>query len=130
MIDYVSSESEIDKQVIQGISNETTSLITAMPVGGRYTSNRNAIADERSLRALFIIRNPEICNNRPIILGTRIAVSNIVELHHLLGWDMQKIREEYPYLSEQQIIAALEYYEQNTREIDEYLKEEKETNVE
>jgi len=128
MIDYVSSE--IDKQVMQGILNETTSLITAMPVGGRYTSNRNAIADEQSLRALFIIRNPEICNNRPIILGTRIAVSNIVELHHLLGWDMQKIREEYPYLSEQQIIAALEYYEQNTREIDEYLKEEKETNVE
>ncbi|NQS89175.1 DUF433 domain-containing protein [Patescibacteria group bacterium] len=130
MVDYISIESEIDKQVMEGIFNGTTFRITAMSVGGRYTSNCNAIADERSLRALLIIRNPEICNDRPIILDTRIAVSNIVELHHLLGWDIQKIREEYPYLSEQQIIATLEYYEQNTQEIDEYLKEEKETNVE
>jgi len=116
--------------MIEGTSNETTSLVPAMAVDVMYTSYRNTIVDERSLRALLIIRNPEICNDRPIILDTRIAVSNIVELHHLLGWDIQKIREEYPYLSEQQIIATLEYYEQNTQEIDEYLKEEKETNVE
>ena len=126
MIDFIFSE--IDKQV--KITSETTSFITAMPVGLIYKSNRNTMADERSLRALSIIRNPQICNNRPIIIGTRIAVSNIVELYYLLGWDIQKIREEYPHLSEQQIIAALEYYEQNTQEIDEYLKEEKETNVE
>lgn len=126
MIDFIFSE--IDKQV--KITSETTSFITAMPVGLIYKSNRNTMADERSLRALSIIRNPQICNNRPIIIGTRIAVSNIVELYYLLGWDIQKIREEYPHLSEQQIIAALEYYEQNTQEIDEHLKEEKETNVE
>lgn len=128
MIDYTCSE--IERQVIEGTSNETSSLIIAMPVDTRYTSYRNAIADERSLRALLITKNPKICNNRPTILGTRIAVSNIVELHHVLGWDIQKIREEYPYLNEQQIIAAIEYYEQNTKEIDADLKEEKETNVE
>jgi len=130
MISYVSRESELDKQVMAGIVNETTSLVTMMPVGGIYTSSLNSIVDERSLRALLIARNPNICNGRPIILGTRIAVSHIVELHDLLGWDIQKIREEYPYLGEQQIVAALEYYQQNTREIDEHLKEEKEIDIE
>lgn len=128
MIDYISSE--IARQMIEGTSSETTSLVPAMAVDVMYTSYRNTIVDERSLRALLIIRIPEICNNRPTILGTRIAVSNVVELYHLLGWDIQRICEEYPYLSEQQIIAALEYYEQNTQEIDAYLKEEKEINVE
>ena len=128
MIDYISSE--IERQAIESSSSETTSLITTMPVDVRYASHRNTIADERSLRALLITRNPKICNNRPTILGTRIAVSNIVELYHLLGWDIQKICEEYPYLSEQQILAALEYYEQNAQEIGADLIQEKETNVE
>ena len=128
MVDYITSE--IEKQVDEASSNETTSFITAMPVDVRYISKQNTIADESSLRASLITKNPKICNNRPIILGTRIAISNIVELHHLLSWDIQKICEEYPYLNEQQIIAALEYYEQNTQEIDADLKEEKETNIE
>ncbi|TET69418.1 MAG: DUF433 domain-containing protein [Candidatus Aminicenantes bacterium] len=129
MIDYV-RESEIDKQMMEGGSGETTSFMTAMVIGLTYTMNWNAIADEQSLRALSIVKNPKICNKRPIILGTRIAVSNIVELHHLLEWDIQRILEEYPYLSEEQVIAALEYYEQHTQEINKYLVEEKEINVE
>ena len=128
MIDYISSE--IDRQATESSSSETTSLITTMPVDVRYASHRNTIADERSLRALLITRNPKICNNRPTILGTRIAVSNIVELYHLLGWNIQKICEEYPYLSEQQILAALEYYEQNAQEIGADLIQERETNAE
>lgn len=130
MISYVSRESELEKQVMAEIVNETTSLVTVMPVGGICASSLNSVADERSLRALLIVRNPNICNRRPIILGTRIAVSHIVELHDFLGWDIQKIREEYPYIGEQQIVAALEYYQQNTREIDEHLKEEKEIDIE
>jgi len=129
MIDYV-CESEIDEQMTKGASGETTSFITAIVVGWRYTNDRNTIADERSLRTLSIVSNPKICNGRPTILGTRIAVSNIVELHHLLGWDTQRILDEYPHLNEEQVIATLEYYEQHIQEIDKYLIEEKETNVE
>lgn len=99
------------------ITSETTSFITTWS----YTSNPNTTVDKWSLRTLFIVRNPKICNGRPTILGTRIGVSNIVELHHLLGWDVKKILDEYPHLNEEQVIAALEYYEQHTEEIDEYL---------
>ena len=124
MSKFVSIDGE--KQIIEQSPNETTTITPLIPVDGIYSSNRNGIADEGSLRALLITRNPKICNNRPIILGTRISVSNIVELHEILSWDIRKIREEYPFLNDQQIIAALEYYEQHTQEIDAYLKEEKE----
>lgn len=130
MISYVSMESEVEKQVTAEMINKTTSFETVMPVGEIYASGLNSVADEQSLRALLIVINPNICNGRPTILGTRIAVSHIVELHDLLEWGIQKIREEYPYLGEQQIVAALEYYQQNTREIDEHLKEEKEIDIE
>lgn len=127
MITYV-PESQIDEQITKGASRETTSFITAAVFGWGYVSGQNTIADEWSLRTLRIVSDPKICNGRPTILGTRIAVSNIVELHHLLGWDVQRILDEYPYLNKEQVIATLEYYEQHTEEIDKYLMEE-ETNV-
>jgi uncharacterized protein (DUF433 family) len=69
--------------------------------------------DVRSHRKLLIGKSPFICQGEPHILGTRISVSNIVELHRLLEWNIQKIREQYPHLSEEQIYAALEYYEEH-----------------
>ncbi len=128
MITYV-SESEIDEQITKGASRETTSFVTGMVFGWIYVSGQNTIADEWSLRTLHIVSNPKICDGRPTILGTRIAVSNIVELYHLLGWDVQRILDEYPYLNEEQVIATLEYYERHTEEIDKYLMEEKEINA-
>ena len=122
-------ESEIVEQFAKGALDMTTSLITAMVFGWRYMSGQDTVADEWSLRALRIGSDPKICNGRPTILGTRIAVSNIVELHYLLGWDVQRILDEYPYLNEEQVIATLEYYEKHTEAIDRYLMEEKETNV-
>jgi len=128
MITYV-PENQIDEQITKGAFSETASFVTAMVLGWGYESSQNTIAEEWSLRTLHIVSNKKICKGRPTILGTRIAVSNIVELHHLLGWDVQRILDEYPYLNKEQVIAALEYYEQHTKEIDRYLMEEKETNV-
>jgi len=108
--------------------NESSSFITTIPIDIKLISYENTISDERALRSLLITKNPEICNNKPIILGTRISVTNIVELHHILGWSVEKIREEYPFLTEEQIIAALEYYSYHPEEIENYLKEEKEVN--
>jgi len=71
-------------------SNETTSFVATMAC---------------------IAKNPKICGGEPTIFGTRITVSDIVELHHSLGWDIQKILDEYPWLAEQQIIAALQYHQ-------------------
>lgn len=117
---------EIVEQFAESILDITTSLVTAVVLGWRYMSGENAVADEWSLRTLLIGSNPEICSGRPIILATRIAVSDIVELHHLLRWDLQRILDEYPYLKEEEVIAALEYYEQHSEEIDKYIMEEKE----
>ena len=128
MITYV-PENQIDEESTEGAFSETASFVTTVVFGWRYESGQNTLADESSLRTLHIVSNKKICNGRPTILGTRIAVSNIVELHHLLGWDVQRILDEYPYLNKEQVIAALEYYEQHTKEIDKYLMEEKETNV-
>jgi len=86
----------------------------------------DTLSNERAKRQLLIERNPLICRGEPILRATRISVSNIVELYHLLGWSIRKIREEYPYLNEEQIRAALEYYEERPREIDTYLQQERE----
>lgn len=125
MIDFLMNPN-IGQQAMWEQECKTTSTIATIPIGGIYINLDNMLADAASLRSLLIIRNPKICQGRPTILGTRIAVSNIVELHYLLKWDMQKIRDEYPYISEEQITAALEYYENHTKEIDNYLQEEKE----
>lgn len=122
MIDFLGTEQEIMREQ----TSETTATISLLSIGGMYTSRINAVADETALRTLLIAKDPKICRGKPVIRGTRIAVSNIVELHYLLNWDVQKIRDEYPHLSNQQIIAALEYYENHTQEIDFYLQEEKE----
>lgn len=122
------SDREIVEQFADNLLNITTSLVTTVVLGWRYMSGENAVADERSLRTLLIGRNQEICGGRPTILATRVAVSDIVELHHLLRWDLQRILDEYPYLNEEEVIAALEYYEQYTEEIDKYIMEEKEIN--
>ena len=87
----------------------------------------DTLSNERAKRRLLIERNPGICNDEPILGGTRISVANIVELHHLLGWGIEKIKEEYPHLRGDHVLAALEYYEEHPREIDTYLQQEKET---
>lgn len=124
MINYISIK--INEQVSESISSDSSHFVTTIPINIGYTSSHNKMANEKALRSLFITRNPKICDNRPIIIGTRISVTNIVELYHVLGWSIEKIKEEYPFLNEEQIIAALEYYENNPKEIERYIREEKE----
>ena len=114
------------EQKAEDLQSGTTTFISKVAISSIYSSRDNSLVDEKPLRASYIIRDPNICNNKPILRGTRIAVSNIVELYVVLKWDIQKIRDEYPYLTHEQVIAALEYYEQHTSEIDKYLKEETE----
>ena len=83
-------------------------------------------ANETALRMLLIVKNRTICRGRPIIAGTRIGVSNIVELHSILNWSIFKIRDEYPELTTEQINAAIEYYQNHTQEIDGYLQQDRE----
>jgi uncharacterized protein (DUF433 family) len=56
----------------------------------------------------FIERNPAILQGKPIIKGTRISVELIVR-KLAGGYDVQKIIQSYPHLTENQVIAALHY---------------------
>ncbi|MGC8979560.1 DUF433 domain-containing protein [Caldisericum sp.] len=52
--------------------------------------------------------NPEILVGKPIIKGTRISVEFILELL-ANGWDTEQILKNYPQLTKEDIIAAIEY---------------------
>jgi uncharacterized protein (DUF433 family) len=52
--------------------------------------------------------NPEILVGKPIIKGTRISVEFILELL-ANGWDTEKILKNYPQLTKEDILAAIEY---------------------
>jgi uncharacterized protein (DUF433 family) len=57
----------------------------------------------------LIVRDPNICGNRPRIAGTRITVGCMATLWKQ-GLNAEQIQDEYPHLKLEQIYAALAYY--------------------
>ena len=55
-----------------------------------------------------IIRDPKIMNGKPIIRGTRITVEAILK-RLAEGLSVKEILEDYPYLKEEDIKAAILY---------------------
>jgi uncharacterized protein (DUF433 family) len=60
-----------------------------------------------------IVSNPEICSGRPVIRGTRMRVSDVVDLF-AAGETRATILADYPYLTDQDITAALEFASAST----------------
>jgi len=56
----------------------------------------------------LITTDPEILGGKPVIAGTRISVQLILEKLRD-GWSIQDLLEDYPYLTREQIIAAIAY---------------------
>lgn len=52
--------------------------------------------------------NPDICNGRPVIAGTRIPVQTILEFLGA-GDSVSDVLEEYPSLSREDIFACIQY---------------------
>jgi uncharacterized protein (DUF433 family) len=52
--------------------------------------------------------NPDVLVGKPIIKGTRISVEFILELL-ANGWDTEQILKNYPQLTKEDILAAIEY---------------------
>jgi uncharacterized protein (DUF433 family) len=52
--------------------------------------------------------------------GHRIGIDNVLE-YYLEGYKPEKIRDEFPSLSLEQIQAAIAYYQNNQAEVDAYL---------
>ena len=55
-----------------------------------------------------IMINPRICNGKPVIAGTRIPVTVILDQMIATG-SIEKIIDLYPELTHQQIVGALQY---------------------
>ena len=72
----------------------------------------------------LIVKNEDICGNRPIIAGTRLSVQQIAVLTKQ-GLSPQDIVREYQNLSSAKVHAALAYYYANQEEIETYLAAEK-----
>jgi uncharacterized protein (DUF433 family) len=52
--------------------------------------------------------NPDVCNGRPIVRGTRIAVQTILEFL-AAGDSVEEVLEEYPRLTRADVQACLDY---------------------
>lgn len=52
--------------------------------------------------------NPDVCNGRPVIRGTRIAVQTVLEFLGA-GDSIEEVLEEYPSLSREDVLACLQY---------------------
>ncbi|HZS94104.1 MAG TPA: DUF433 domain-containing protein [Chloroflexota bacterium] len=57
-----------------------------------------------------IVTNPEILGGKPVVKGTRIPVSLILNLLGN-GYDFARIRDAYPDLDDEDIRAAVRYAE-------------------
>lgn len=55
-----------------------------------------------------IIINPDICNGRPVIAGTRLTAQTVIEFL-AAGDSPEDIMGEYPYLTREDILACLAY---------------------
>jgi uncharacterized protein (DUF433 family) len=60
-----------------------------------------------------IIADQEVCGGRPVIKGTRMRVSDVLDLL-AAGETRQAILEDYPYLEDADITAVLEYASANS----------------
>jgi len=105
-------------------NSSATSEIRTVVKTGFILSLRQDTMSPSQIGNTLIIKNKDICGGKAIIQGTRIAVSNIIALAHVLRWDISEILDEYPHLTRGQITAAENYYLSNRDEIDDVLESE------
>ena len=55
-----------------------------------------------------IVINPEICNGRPVVRGTRIAAQTVLEFL-AAGDSVEDVLEEYPTLTRADVQTCLDY---------------------
>jgi uncharacterized protein (DUF433 family) len=55
-----------------------------------------------------IVINPEICNGRPVVRGTRVAAQTVLEFL-AAGDSVEDVLEEYPTLTRADVQACLDY---------------------
>lgn len=71
---------------------------------------------------MSVERAPGVCSGHPILTGTRMPVHDIVSYAALYGGRMECVQEDFPYLSREQLQAAIDYYQECQEEIDAILR--------
>jgi len=86
-----------------------------------------SLATEKSykLKHLYVEIKKGVCGGEPVIKGTRISVSLIVELEQL-GHSVDEIVSMYPHITHAQVYDAMSYYYDHKAEIDGLTEENKE----
>jgi uncharacterized protein (DUF433 family) len=52
--------------------------------------------------------NPDVCNGRPVIRGTRITVQTVLEFLGA-GDSIEEVLKEYPSLTREDVLACIQY---------------------
>jgi uncharacterized protein (DUF433 family) len=82
-------------------------------------------AVKKSKPHLYITRKKNVCGGDPVIEGTRVSVSLIVEMDRA-GHSVDEIIAMYPHITHAQVYDALSYYYDHKEEIDRIIEENKE----
>ena len=54
----------------------------------------------------WIVTDPKVCHGKPVFRGTRILVSDVLEML-ASGMTMEEVLEEYPRLTREMVLEAL-----------------------
>jgi uncharacterized protein (DUF433 family) len=84
-----------------------------------------AIRSRRTEKAA-ITRTPGVMGGSPCIAGHRIRVADVVRWRSLYGEKdlMAAVERGWPHITREQIEAALAFYAEHKKEIDDYIAEE------
>lgn len=85
----------------------------------------NTIKEMRKLKHPYIEKKAGVCGGEPVIVGTRISVSLIVEMERA-DHTVDEMITMYPHITHAQVYDALSYYYDHKKEIDKIIDENKE----
>jgi uncharacterized protein (DUF433 family) len=67
----------------------------------------------------YIEQKAGVCGGKPVIVGTRIKVTQVAIEYERLGWTPDQIIDAHPHLTLAQVHDALSYYYENQAILDE-----------
>jgi uncharacterized protein (DUF433 family) len=71
-------------------------------------ANSTAVAYASGMSSDWIEIHPDVCNGRPVLRGTRIAVQSVLEML-AEGDSVEDVLEAFPTLNREQVLACLEH---------------------
>ncbi|MBX3059524.1 MAG: DUF433 domain-containing protein [Anaerolineae bacterium] len=70
------------------------------------------------VRHPYVERKPGVGGGKPVIVGTRIKVTQVAIEYERLGWTADQIIDAHPHLTLAQVHDALSYYYENQAALD------------